>query len=161
MRRVSAAKVYEMSITRDNRRRLFGLALICGLGGALTGCIGYDGELQHGYVMDEGLLAQVRVGSAAEQVLVVMGTPTTTSTVGGSAWYYISQKSNRSMAFSRAEITDQRVMAVYFDKNKKVERVANYGMEDGKVIDFITRTTPTAGSEQSFLQNAMKNLLRF
>jgi len=34
-------------------------------------------------------------------------------------------------------------------------------VEDGKVIDFITRTTPTSGAEQSFLQNAMKNLLRF
>jgi outer membrane protein assembly factor BamE (lipoprotein component of BamABCDE complex) len=89
-----------------------------------------------------------------------MGTPTTTSTVGGSAWYYISQRTNRTLAFSQPAITDQRVMAVYFDRNKKVERVANYGVEDGKIIDFITRTTPTSGAEQSFLQNAMKNLLR-
>ena len=139
-------------------RRLAVAAMLCvGLGGCLT----YDSDVQHGYVMDDNQLAQVHVGSAAEQVLVVMGTPTTTSTVGSSAWYYISQKTQRALAFSRPELVDQRVMAVYFDKNKKVERVANYGMEDGKVIDFITRTTPTGGAEQSFLANAMKNLLRF
>ncbi len=142
------------------RSRAGRLALAAAICGALAGCLGYDGELQHGYVMDESLLVQVRPGSAAEQVITVLGTPTTTSTVGGGAWYYISQKSYRAMAYSQPEITDQRIYAVYFDKNKKVERVANYGMEDGRVIDFITRTTPTAGTEQSFLMNAMKNLLR-
>ena len=136
-------------------------ALVAGVCAALGGCIGYDGELQHGYVMDESLLPQVRTGSAAEQVLAVLGTPTTTSTVGGSAWYYISQKSSQSLAFTQPKIMEQRIYAVYFDKNKKVERIANYGLEDGRVIDFITRTTPTSGGEQSFLQSAMKNLLRF
>jgi outer membrane protein assembly factor BamE (lipoprotein component of BamABCDE complex) len=146
---------------QSRRFGLARLAVVAGLCGALGGCLAYDGELQHGYVMDESLLPQVRVGSAAEQVLVVLGTPTTTSTVGGNAWYYISQKTNQTLAYSRPEVTDQRIYAVYFDKNKKVERVANYGMEDGKIIDFVTRTTPTSGAEQSFLQGAMKNLLRF
>jgi outer membrane protein assembly factor BamE (lipoprotein component of BamABCDE complex) len=59
------------------------------------------------------------------------------------------------------KITDQRVFAVYFDKNKKVQRVANYGLEDGKLIDFVTRTTPTAGAESSFVRNMLTNLLRF
>lgn len=137
------------------------LALVAGVCAALGGCLAYDGELQHGYVMDESLLPQVRPGSAAEQVLAVLGTPTTTSTVGGSAWYYISQRTSQTLAFSQPKVTDQRIYAVYFDKNKKVERIANYGLEDGKIIDFITRTTPTSGGEQSFLQSAMKNLLRF
>jgi len=53
------------------------------------------------------------------------------------------------------------VLAVYFDRGKKVQRIANYGMEDGKLIDFVTRTTPTAGAESSFVQNMLQNLLRF
>ena len=32
---------------------------------------------------------------------------------------------------------------------------------DGKIIDFVTRETPTGGTEENFLQNAFKNLLRF
>jgi len=138
-------------------RLVFATALSLSLGG----CIGYDGDLQHGYVADDRLLEQVRVGSSAEQVLVVLGTPSTTSTVGGSAWYYISQKSTRTLAFQQPTIVEQHIFAVYFDKAKKVERIANYGLQDGQVFDFVSRTTPTAGAESSFLSNAMKNLLRF
>jgi outer membrane protein assembly factor BamE (lipoprotein component of BamABCDE complex) len=50
-----------------------------------------------------------------------------------------------------ATITDQRVIAVYFDRNRRVERVASYGIKDGKVFDFISRTTPTAGTDASFI----------
>ena len=137
------------------------LAFAAALSLSLAGCIGYDGELQHGYVADERLLEQVKVGSSAEQVLVVLGTPSTTSTVGGSAWYYISQKTAQTLAFQQPEVVDQRIFSVYFDKNKKVERIANYGLQDGQVFDFISRTTPTAGAESSFIAGAMKNLLKF
>lgn len=152
------------------RRRGTGLErtkLLCGLAGAallsltLAGCIGYDGEVTRGYVIDQHALDQVKTGSSAEQVLVVLGTPSTTSTVGGSAWYYISQTVNRAFAFSSPSITDQRVLAVYFNKDKKVERVANYGLENGKLIDFVTRTTPTGGAEQGFLKNLFRSFLRF
>jgi outer membrane protein assembly factor BamE (lipoprotein component of BamABCDE complex) len=127
----------------------------------LAGCLGYDGEIQSGYVADERLLEQIRNGSSAEQVLVVLGTPSTTSTIGGSTWYYISQKAERPVAFMQPKIVDRRIFAVYFDKNKKVERVANYGLQDGQVFDFVTRTTPAAGKESSFLANAMNGLLKW
>lgn len=137
------------------------LALVAAAMLNLAGCLGYDGDLQQGYVLEDRQLDQVKPGSSAEQVLVVMGTPSTTSTIGGSAWYYISQKTAQPVAFMQPKIVDRRIVAVYFDKNKRVERVANYGLEDGRVIDFVTRTTPTAGAEASFLSNALKNLLRF
>ena len=132
-----------------------------GLAMPLAGCLGYDEEVTRGYVVDERLLSQVKPGTAAEQVLSAMGTPSTTSTVGGDAWYYISQKVEQKLEFMRPQVTDQHVLAVYFTKQKKVERVANYGIEEGKVFDFISRTTPTGGAEQSFIRNLMKNLLRF
>jgi outer membrane protein assembly factor BamE (lipoprotein component of BamABCDE complex) len=49
------------------------------------------------------------------------------------------------------KVTNQRVVAVYFDKGRRVERLANYGLKDGKVFDFISRTTPTSGSELNYL----------
>jgi outer membrane protein assembly factor BamE (lipoprotein component of BamABCDE complex) len=59
------------------------------------------------------------------------------------------------------KIVDQHVLAIYFDKAKKVQRVADYGLEDGKAVDFLSRTTPTAGAEQQFLQNMLSKLLSF
>ena len=143
------------------RLRLRGLAGVALVSLTLGGCLGYDGEVSRGYVADQHALDQVKPGSSAEQVLVVLGTPSTTSTVGGSAWYYISQTVERRFAFSAQSISDQRVLAVYFTKDKKVERVANYGQQDGKIIDFVTRTTPTGGAEQGFLKNLFRSLLRF
>lgn len=162
MRDVNAVKVSASARALSSRaRRACALAGAAFAALALGGCLGYEGTNYRGYVIDAKTMDQVRVGASAEQVLVVMGTPSTTSTVGGDAWYYISQKTERSLAFQQPKVTDQRIYAVYFDKNKKVQRVANYGIEDGKVIDFVTRTTPTAGPESSFLRNMFTGLLRF
>lgn len=127
---------------------------------SLAGCIGYDGEVVHGYQVDPRLLDQVKIGSSAEQALVVMGTPSTTSTVGGDAWYYITQVTNRPVQFMDPSLVDQRVLAVYFDKQKKVTRIANYGMKDGKVFDFISRTTPTGGADSSILNGLLRSSFR-
>ena len=138
-------------------RLVFLAALALGLGG----CLGYDGQVVHGYQLNPKTAEDVKVGSSAEQILVLLGSPTTTSTVGGDAWYYISQTTDRGLGFMPPKVTDQRVFAVYFTKDKKVERVANYGMEDGKLIDFVSRTTPTAGAESTFLKGMFINLLHF
>src|SRR5271156_1850790 len=71
------------------------LAVAASLAPGLAGCIGYDGEGSHGYQLDPRSLDQIKVGSSAEQVLVVMGYPSTTSTVGGDSWYYVTQVTDR------------------------------------------------------------------
>ncbi len=148
------------SARNSHGARALAFAALAALSVILTGCDG-GRELQHGYVVDDRLLEQVKAGSSAEQVLVVLGTPSSTSTVGGDAWYYISQKTNQPLAFMEARIVDQRVIAVYFDKKHKVERLANYGLQDGKVFDFASRTTPTGGADQSFVAGIFSNLMRF
>jgi outer membrane protein assembly factor BamE (lipoprotein component of BamABCDE complex) len=134
------------------------LSLIAAATLFLSGCLGYDGQVIHGYQLDPKAAEQVKAGDSAEHILVLLGTPTTTSTVGGDAWYYMTQVTDRGLQFMHPKVTDQRVFAVYFTKDKKVARVANYGMEDGKVIDFVTRTTPTAGAESTFLKGMFLNL---
>ena len=148
-------------VSRAPGARVVGLVAALASALSLGGCLGYEGMHYRGHVLDEKAAEQVRTGASAEQVLVVLGTPSTTSTIGGDAWYYISQKVERPLAFMQPSVTDQRVYAVYFDKNKKVQRIANYGVQDGQVFDFVTRTTPTAGAESSFVRNMFSNLMRF
>jgi outer membrane protein assembly factor BamE (lipoprotein component of BamABCDE complex) len=142
--------------------KLKGAALAFALIAPLSGCIGYDGDFDRGYQVDEQALAKVQVGKTDKrEALTLMGTPSTTSTVGGDAWYYIGQKMHRALAFTPAQTSDQNVLAIYFDKGGKVARIANYGFKDGKVFDFVTNTTPTGGQEPSFLKNVMTGLFRF
>src|SRR5918994_5203176 len=108
-------------------------------------------EFQRGYVVDENAISQVKQGMNAEQVLQTLGTPSTVSTVGNKNWYYISQVSRRTFQFAGETVVDQRVTAVYFDTRLRVERVALYGIQDGKVFDFVSRTTPTGGEDLNFV----------
>lgn len=139
-------------------RSVFRVAAIASIAVGLSGCLGYEGVVNRGAVLDSRSTSQVKPGMSAQQVMSTLGTPSTTSTVGGDAWYYVSQRIERSFAFMPQNITDQRIYAVYFDKSKKVQRVADYGMEDGKPIDFISRTTPTAGPEYHLLQGMLSKV---
>jgi outer membrane protein assembly factor BamE (lipoprotein component of BamABCDE complex) len=142
-------------------------ARLCALAGALAAplvlaaCGSFSETLQRGYVLPEGALEQIPIGATQEQVLIVLGTPSTVATVNGEAFYYISQKSERAAAFLPHEIVDQRVIAVYFDKDRKVERLANYGIKDGKIFDFLSQTTETGGERLNYLRGIFRNMKLF
>ena len=106
--------------------------------------------------MPEGALDQIPIGSTQEQVLIVLGTPSTVATVSGEAFYYISQRAERPVAFMPQNVVDQRVVVVYFDRNRRVERLANYGLRDGKLFDYVSRTTPTGGKDVPYLAAMFK-----
>ena len=107
--------------------------------------------LTQGYVIDQQQIDLVPVGSSREQVLLALGSPSTTATFGSEVFYYISQTRRRPVAFMNPRLVDQRVLAVYFGEDNRVTQIANYGLKDGKVFDFISRTTPTGGKDQSFI----------
>jgi outer membrane protein assembly factor BamE (lipoprotein component of BamABCDE complex) len=133
-------------------RMMAAAALALGL--LLGGC--FSETYQKGYIVPDGALEQIPVGSTQEQVLIVLGTPSTVATVSGEAFYYISQRAERMIGFMPQQVTDQRVVAVYFDKNRRVERLANYGLKDGRVFDFVSRTTPTGGKDVAYLNAIFK-----
>ena len=131
------------------------LALMCS---TLGGCFATGEEFQRGYILPQGALEQIPIGASQDQVLIVMGTPSTVATLDGEVFYYISQRAVRPFAFMNDRLTDQRVIAIYFDKNRQVRLLANYGLKDGKIFDFISRTTATSGQELSYLQPLFKLL---
>jgi outer membrane protein assembly factor BamE (lipoprotein component of BamABCDE complex) len=126
--------------------------LVCAV---LGGC---GEQFQKGYILPPGALEQIPIGASQDQVLIVMGTPSTVATLNGEVFYYISQRSERPIAFMTDRIVDQRVIAIYFDKNRQVRRLANYGLKDGRIFDFISRTTPTSGQEINYVAPLFKAL---
>jgi outer membrane protein assembly factor BamE (lipoprotein component of BamABCDE complex) len=138
---------------RHGLRAALAAVLVCG---ALAGCTGE--QFQKGYILPPGALEQIPIGASQDQVLIVLGTPSTVATLNGEVFYYISQRTSRPVMFMNQKVIDQRVIAVYFDKNRQVVRLANYGLKDGKIFDFISRTTTTSGQEMSYLTPLFKLL---
>ncbi len=124
---------------------------------AVSGCSSMQlgDTIYNGYVVDEQSLNLIPVGSSREQVLLTMGTPSTTATFDNEVFYYISQKRERAVAFMKPRLVEQHVVAIYFSKDGTVERRANYTLQDGKVFDAISRTTPTGGRDLTFLQQLL------
>jgi outer membrane protein assembly factor BamE (lipoprotein component of BamABCDE complex) len=137
------------------RRAIIGLASALVFAGVLAGCT--RETFQRGYVLPEGALEQIPLGASQEQVLLVLGTPSTVATVSGEAFYYISQRADRPIMFMQTQVTDQRVIAVYFDRDRKVQRLAEYGMKDGHIFDFVARNTPTSGNDISIITTILHN----
>ena len=132
-------------------RSVAAIALVCAV---LGGCTGE--QFQKGYILPPGALEQIPIGASQDQVLIVMGTPSTVATLNGEVFYYISQRTERPIAFMNQRVVDQRVIAIYFDRNRQVQRLANYGLQDGRIFDFISRTTPTSGQELNYLTPLLK-----
>lgn len=124
----------------------------------LSGCGGQ--VIKQGHLFQEEDLAQVHEGMGKDQVVLALGTPDTQSAVGGGAYYYVSTTAVQKMAFLTPEVTDRRVVAIYFDNKERVQKIASYGMKDGKVFDFIKRETPTYSRDQGLLKEIFRNIGR-
>jgi outer membrane protein assembly factor BamE (lipoprotein component of BamABCDE complex) len=147
------------SASRGAPRAAAGMASVVALAAALSGCntskmfgdVNPSETFNQGYIVDQQSLDLVPVGSSREQVLLALGTPSTTATFDNEVFYYISQTRRRAVAFEKPKLIDQKVLAVYFGPDNRVTQIANYGMKDGKIFDFVSRTTPTGGKDQNFL----------
>jgi outer membrane protein assembly factor BamE (lipoprotein component of BamABCDE complex) len=125
----------------------------------LTGCS--TTTLKHGQHYTAAELQQIQPGMSQDEVRMALGSPATTSTVNaGTAYYYIASTSKQT-AFLDPKEVDRKVVAVYFTPVGSVERIAQYGMKDGKVFDFVNRETPAATqSEDNVLRMLFRNLGR-
>lgn len=114
---------------------------------------------KHGALFNANDLQQIQPGMSQDQVRLSLGTPSTSATVNeAQAYYYISSTTSQTSFWNPTE-TDRNVVAVYFTPQGTVERVANYGLKDGKVFDFVSRKTAAPGAkDQNLLYQLFRNL---
>lgn len=141
----------------SRRHRTFGLLVSVALAGSVVGCA--EQVIKRGYHLNASDIQQVQPGMGKEQVRAKLGTPTTSSTIeNGSAYYYISSTHTQT-AFYKPSEKNRQVVAVYFNETGTVDRMGNYGLKDGKVFDYISRTTAApGGQEDGILKQLFRNL---
>ncbi|MEM9028899.1 MAG: outer membrane protein assembly factor BamE [Pseudomonadota bacterium] len=145
-------------VTRPSARRMAlracaaaaALLLVSACGATVT---------KHGHQLRATDVQLIQPGMGEDEVRVALGTPATKSrSPNGSAYYYISSTMSQTSFFKPKEI-DRKVLAVYFSPVGTVDRVANYGLKDGKVFDYATNTTPSANTnDDTILKMLFRNL---
>jgi outer membrane protein assembly factor BamE (lipoprotein component of BamABCDE complex) len=135
------------------------LAITLALGLALGACVPTIDN--HGHAVDPDVLSQITPGvTSREEVLRLLGSPSSLSAFDDSEWYYISQRTER-MSFYQSEITSQDVVAINFDKSGVVDSVDQHGLDEARAVDPSPDKTKTLGNELSFLQQILGNVGRF
>jgi outer membrane protein assembly factor BamE (lipoprotein component of BamABCDE complex) len=117
-------------------------------------------EINHrGYYPKAGAFAQVQEGMAKTEVEGILGSPSTTASINfqGDSYYYITS-TTQGRAFLSPVETSRQVIAVRFNKNDQVTSTAQYGLQDGRVININSRKTPVVGSELTLLQELLHSL---
>ncbi len=144
-----------MATHRTGRRNaLAGLFLTAGV---LVNC---SPIVDHrGYLPRDGSMQNVQHGMSKVEVEALLGSPSTTATVNvtGDSYYYISSVVEQSAFFHPKEV-ERQVFAIRFNDSDQVESFAHYGLEDGQIVNFSTRQTPTRGREMSILQQLFSNI---
>jgi len=106
-------------------------------------------------------LAQIKPGTTTQdEVMTLLGTPSSTMTYGGEVWHYISAKTEY-VAFTKPEEKERTVVTIAFDTDGKVKEVTKLGLKDGKQVDTVSRETPSAGKEMTIIEQLVGNIGRF
>ena len=112
----------------------------------------------HGYAPHPAELAEIRVGvDTRASVQSKIGRPASTGIFTDQGWYYVSSKVEQ-LTYHAPKVVDRRVVAITFDQNDTVAAVNEYGLEDGRIIDLVTETTPTHGRQLTILEQAFGNI---
>ena len=115
-----------------------------------------------GYLPRGKDIQKLQVGMSKTEVEALLGSPSTTATINtsGDSYYYVSSVVEQKPVFG-ADVQDRQVIAVRFDVEDRVQNFAHYGLEDGRIVNFISRETPTEGREYSLIKEFFGNLGKF
>ena len=111
--------------------------------------------------IDPELLKELTVGtSSRNDVQSLLGSPTARATFDDNTWLYIGEVT-RTRVGRRPGIDSQDVIVVTFDQGGVLRNIKQLNQDDSREVQVVSRTTPSPGSEASFLQQLLGNVGRF
>ena len=111
---------------------------------ALAGC--EETYTNHGFAPQVQDLAAVSAGSDTRgSVLRKLGRPSSISSFDSNFWIYEASRVEK-YAFYAPKVIERTVVAVNFDEQGLVSDVARYGVEDGQIVNLVTRLSQSKGA---------------
>jgi len=114
-----------------------------------------------GHLPDADQLAEIHPGQTTkDQVVKILGTPSSTGVFDDKHWYYISKKT-KQVAFFDKDVLDQQVYVINFDNQGVVKTVDHKDLQDAQLIEPAPGATPAPGRELTFIEQIIGNVGRF
>ena len=108
----------------------------------------------------EALKELVPGTSTKADVSAVIGSPTAKDTFDDNTWLYISELTQQRIGRTLGEL-EQNVVVVNFDVKGVLKSIEKRDKDDALPVAVVARTTPSPGTEASFLQQLLGNIGRF
>lgn len=129
------------------------------LGVALAGCVPKVAQRGHAD-MQEKIEKIVPGESHKQDVMALLGSPSTTSSFGEDTWYYI-QARKEAVVFFKPKVVEQDTFRVTFNPSGLVLKTEKFSQEDSRDIDTVNDVTKTVGHELGFWEQIIGNLGKF
>lgn len=148
--------------SRLSRRCLSFVPLLL-LGCLLLGaCSFFEATPQlRGNRVDADSLKELVPGTSTKaDVTSLIGSPTATSTFDDNTWLYITEVTQPQIGRTQA-VLSQNVVVLSFNGQGVLQDVKRLNQDDSIPVSVVARTTPSPGTEATFLQQVFGNIGRF
>ena len=108
----------------------------------------------------ESLKELVPGTSTKADVSAVIGSPTARDTFDDNTWLYVSEVTQERIGRTTGEL-NQNVVVLNFDDKGVLKTINKLDKADALPVTVIARTTPSPGTEASFMQQLLGNIGRF
>ena len=128
----------------------------------IGGCSFFEApsQLRGNRVDPEQLKELVPGTSTRTDVTALIGSPTTRATFDDSTWLYISEVTRPRIAQTQG-VLRQDVVVLHFNDQGILQDVNKLTQDDSVPVAVVARSTPSPGTEASFLQQVFGNIGRF
>ena len=128
----------------------------------LSGCsvVATPRQLRGNKVDADQLKELVPGTSTRADATSLLGSPSARATFDDNTWIYISE-TTRTRVGRTPGVMAQDVTVLTFDQAGVLRGVKRLNEDDSRPVDVVSRTTPSPGSEASFMQQLLGNVGKF
>lgn len=112
-----------------------------------------------GHLFQEQEMQALQEAKTKNDILQILGTPTSVSDFGEETWYYITTK-KETIAFLPDKIIEQNIVAISFNGDL-VNVIDRYNEHDAHQPHLVSEYTVTKGNDISTAQQLFSNAGRF
>lgn len=147
-------------------RRLLPVTLLAGLlAGSLSGCglpdfMTFSPQVRGNRVDADSLKELVPGTSTTKDVVALIGSPTAHASFDDNTWLYIGEMTKPVIGGTN-EVRSQEVVALRFDQAGVLRGIEKRTKKDSLPVSVVARTTPSPGTDTTFLQQVLGNVGRF